>query len=169
MTPMTTPRKATPAKAAKAPAARAKKPTTTRKPAAAAVAVVDEETPEPAGPKTVTLAGRPIEVNQPTAEQVLAWERSLAVIGGMDEKAIDFERMNTAVDHFYEVTGDLFVHDADREWLAMARRRGLVSIQHPDTLNLVATIGELYKDEMEAEAKAHMNRAQKRAAARKKS
>jgi hypothetical protein len=161
---MTTPRKASPAKASKAAAPRAKKPAT--KPAR--TAPVDNAVEAPTSAKAITLAGREIEVNKPTAEQILAWEESLHMIAKMEGAVVDFERMRIAVDHFYEVTGNLFVHDADREWMDTARRRGLVSIEHPDMLNAVSTVGELYKDELEEAAKANMNRAQKRAAARKK-
>lgn len=154
------------AKKAAATAARPKKTTVPRQKAAPVSNAV--EAPKAPKTKAITLGGREIEVRRPTTEQILAWEESMGGIAKLDTAAIDFEKMRAAVDTFYEITGDLFIHDADREWLATARRRGIVSFENPDMRGAVADISEWYKEEMDEAAKANMSRAQKRAAARKK-
>lgn len=127
-----------------------------------------EPAPPPAAPKSLTVAGREVRVKRPTAEQLVTWETTISDISKMEAQINELEKIRVAIERFYEVCSRLFVDTADREWLIEAREEGDVSLEQDEILFLVPNIAELYKEEMDAAAQAAMNRAQKRAAARKK-
>lgn len=167
---MTTPKKATSKTAAKATSKTvAKKTTAARAPRKApTTSVVEGAVPAPPPDKTITLAGRVIVVGKPTMDQILAWEGTLHEVAALENKNPTTADIREGLAKVYQSAGDFFEHDFDREWLDLAVRRGKVSIADEEFSTMVDRIAELYKDEMDADAKAAMNRTQKRALARKK-
>lgn len=120
-------------------------------------------TPSKTAPKTITLEGRVIEVKMPTAEQFMAWEATVSAITQMQIEAMDFPETRIQIDRFYRIAQGIFVHDADKEWLAEARLDGVVSIEKESVLGMVKSVIDAYADET-----SEANRSTRRAAARKK-
>lgn len=118
-----------------------------------------------AAKKAIVVEGRSIEVKLPTAEQLMAWEATLSTISKMQSSVVEYEKIRAQVDRFYRIASGLFVHQADKDWLEEARLDGVVSIEKDSVLGMITNVIELYKDDMPG---APANRAQKRAAARKK-
>lgn len=116
-------------------------------------------------PKVITVEGREIEVKMPTAEQLMAWEATLTAISKMQATATEYEKIRTHIDRYYRIATGLFVNEDDKEWIQEGRLDGVISIEKESVLGMVSAVIEAYKDEMPG---APANRAQKRAAARKK-
>ena len=83
------------------------------------------ETVDLARTRTVTYAGRQIEVRQPTPEQMIRWGRSAKVFEG--ENA-DFDLLDEHVTKLWNVILSVVASEDDRRWLREAADSGDVSI-----------------------------------------
>lgn len=115
--------------------------------------------------KYITVEGRKIAVKMPTAEQLMAWQATLESISKLQIEAGEFDKVRTHIDRYYRIAAGLFVHDEDKMWLEEARLDGVVSIERPSVLGMVAAVVKAYEDELPGTAD---NRPARRAAARKK-
>lgn len=115
-------------------------------------------------PRPIHVMGREILTKRPTPEQLVIIEEVYSEIV-RQEQGGDYETGKLTIKEFYRVIPGLFVRDEDAKWLDDGRYSGKVSMYEPEVLRIPEQIIEAWKDTM---AGAPQNRAEKRAAARKK-
>ena len=127
-------------------------------------ALYAQEAPLALDPRPIQVMGREILTKRPTPEQLVIIEEVYSEIV-RQEKGGDYETGKLTIKEFYRVIPGLFVKDEDAKWLDDGRYSGKVSMYEPEVLKIPELIIEAWKDTM---AGAPQNRADKRAAARKK-
>lgn len=118
-----------------------------------------------APPKTLKVLGRDILVKMPTAEQLMALEETISAVVASQKRAEEYETTKAIINRYYRITTGLFVDDADKQWVADGREDGTITLFEPDVLNIATNVIKLFEGDFPG---APQNRADKRAAARKK-
>ena len=82
----------------------------------------------------------------------------------MTRAAPSVDMMTKLINRFYRTTAGLFAAQADRDWLNDGRIDGTISIENTEIARLPITVIDTWKDSLSSGT----NRAQRRAAARKR-